>query len=344
MVNAPAVSVIIPLYNAEKYIGECLESILAQTFPNFEVIVVDDCSSDGSVKVVESYLEKFDGRLNLTSMNKNSGRPSLPRNKGLLLSRGEYIFFMDNDDLITPTAFEELYTLAKDYEADVVYCEHYYEADINGSNIKLTDSQKKIFVDKPTFETHSLPDRIDKIIEYRFVVMPWTKLIKRKLLIENKIIFPDIIRDDTIWNWCLVLHSEKFLRVPNAVYIWRNVENSITRVEKTPAQKVTFWLNSVVFGVKTLHEALSRIKFLQENPKLHFALLRNFIKIAFDQTREASFQMEPFVFYETVYKEFSKHLGEYGVLVPLLCSFINEQQITIKKRNQIIAKWESRSK
>ena len=274
----PSVSIIIPMYNAEKYIGECLESILAQTLQNFEVIVVDDCSTDGSVKVVESCLEKFDGRLKLASMERNSGRPSLPRNKGLLLSRGEYIFFMDNDDLITPTALEELYALAKDYKADVVCCDHYYESDINGCNVKLTnDPHKKVFVDKPTFENLDLPDVLDKIMQDLFVVMPWNYLIERKLLIENKIIFPDIIRDDTIWIWCLIFYSRKFLRVPNAVYIWRTAESSITRVEKTAEQEITFWLHAVIFGVTTLNEILSRIKFFQENPHFHYTLLKFFI-------------------------------------------------------------------
>ena len=118
-----AISVIIPLYNAEKYIGECLDSLLNQTFKSFEVILVDDCSTDNSVKIVESYAPKFAGRLKLAKMGKNTGSGSLPRNKGLLLSRGEYIFNMDNDDLLTETALEEMYTLAKKYNVDFVYCE-----------------------------------------------------------------------------------------------------------------------------------------------------------------------------------------------------------------------------
>ena len=69
----PAVSVVVPLYNVEKYIGECLDSLLAQTFQDFEVVVVDDCSTDNNVKVVESYAPKFGGRLKLTRMKKNTG-------------------------------------------------------------------------------------------------------------------------------------------------------------------------------------------------------------------------------------------------------------------------------
>ena len=81
MMACPAVSVIIPMYNAEKYIGECLESLLLQTFQDFEVIVVDDCSTDNSFSIVESYIPKFDGRLKLTKTEKNSGGGGyVPRN------------------------------------------------------------------------------------------------------------------------------------------------------------------------------------------------------------------------------------------------------------------------
>ena len=73
MESNPAVSVIVPLYNAEKYIAECLDSLLAQTFQNFEVIVVDDCSTDNSRQIAESYLEKFGGRLKIFDNEKNSG-------------------------------------------------------------------------------------------------------------------------------------------------------------------------------------------------------------------------------------------------------------------------------
>ena len=87
----PAISVIIPMYNSEKYIAECLNSILVQTFQNFEVIVVDDCSTDNSVEIAKSYEEKFDGRLKIFKTKKNSnGGGYVPRNLGLNLSCGKY--------------------------------------------------------------------------------------------------------------------------------------------------------------------------------------------------------------------------------------------------------------
>ena len=109
------VSVIIPVYNAEKYLRGCLESILNQTFADFEVIVVDDCSTDNSLAIAESFLEKFGGRLKIISLPKNTGNASVPRNEGLRFSRGEYVFFMDNDDLILDNALETLYNFAGFY-------------------------------------------------------------------------------------------------------------------------------------------------------------------------------------------------------------------------------------
>lgn len=125
--GVPAVSVIIPFYNAEKYLAECLKSILLQTFQDFEVIIVDDCSTDKNVAIVESYKEKFGGRLRLARTETNSGSGCIPRNIGLNLARGEYVFFADADHFILLTAQETLYLTAKEHDADVVYTSACYD-------------------------------------------------------------------------------------------------------------------------------------------------------------------------------------------------------------------------
>ena len=89
------VSVIVPVYNAEKYLGVCLESLLIQTLTDFEVIVVDDCSTDASNTVAESYLERFGGRLKIVTLPENTGSGAVPRNVGLGLAGGEYVYFID---------------------------------------------------------------------------------------------------------------------------------------------------------------------------------------------------------------------------------------------------------
>ena len=185
--NNYSVSVVIPLYNAEKYIGECLNSLLKQTFQDFEVVVVDDCSTDSSCEIVESYAPKFNGRLNLYRSKENSGSGGVPRNKGILFSRGEYIQFLDADDMLTKTALEEMYSLAKEINANVVYCEKHYQTEADGMNMEISILQPKPRVNKPTLETTDFAERIDKILKGAFVVSTCFKFVQREFLIKNEI-------------------------------------------------------------------------------------------------------------------------------------------------------------
>ncbi|MBR4384328.1 MAG: glycosyltransferase family 2 protein, partial [Selenomonadaceae bacterium] len=92
----PVVSVILPMYNSARYIRSCVESVLNQTFGLFELICVDDCSTDDTVKIVAEMAQK-DGRIRVVRLAKNTGGASEPRNTGLRLSRGKYIAFLDSD-------------------------------------------------------------------------------------------------------------------------------------------------------------------------------------------------------------------------------------------------------
>ncbi|MBR1647259.1 MAG: glycosyltransferase family 2 protein [Selenomonadaceae bacterium] len=342
MITAPAISVIIPMYNAEKFIGDCLESILNQTFQDFEVIVVDDCSTDSSFAVVESYAPKFNGRLKLSRMKKNSGSAGTPRNTGLFLSRGEYVFFVDADDLITVTGLEELYTLAKNFDAEVVYCESYYVTDAEFSEVVIHCPQAGgASVDKPTFETDDFSERLNRIKQYLFVVTAGLKLIKRNLLLEHEIFFPHIKnREDDIWTWNLVFHTKKFLRVPNIIYICRLLDNSITRTKKTPEQEINFWINPIILGLKTLDEIMSRVEFFQQNPQWRYAMLFYFVEVSFMFLHNNCAEEPPVVVYESIREKFSDALGENDVLIPLLCSFITAQQQLIANQRQRIAELE----
>ena len=100
MANAPLISVIVPMYNSEKYVAMCLESLLMQTLKDFEVIVVDDCSTDKSLAIVEDYVQKFEHGLKILKRAENSGYGSIPRNEGLEIARGKYILFPDFNIII----------------------------------------------------------------------------------------------------------------------------------------------------------------------------------------------------------------------------------------------------
>jgi len=108
----PKVSIIVPTYNGEKYIQRAIESVLNQTFQDFEIIVVDDYSKDNTVKIIKE-LQKNDSRIKFLCLEKNSGGPALPKNKGFEISRGEFIAYLDQDDEWLPTKLEEQINLFK---------------------------------------------------------------------------------------------------------------------------------------------------------------------------------------------------------------------------------------
>ena len=321
----PAISVIIAMYNAERYIADCLDSLLAQTFTNFEVIVVDDCSTDSSCAIVESYAPKFGGRLTLTHTETNSGQGSFPRNRGLMLSRGEYVYFVDNDDLITKTALEEMYTLAQEYDADVVYFDGHYDADNALKEIKPTNY--KLAVSAPTLEPEALPERIRRISQGRYTLPTWDKLVRRRLLVENKISFPNCRpSEDDIWTFGLVFYAKNFLRVPNKVYIRRKSEGSIMRAGKTPLQTINFWLSPILLGLKHLDELMRRHEFFQQNPQYRYAVLDMFVQWKFNAIFRASQYATPHEIYAALKQEYGDRLGEYDVLIPALATALNTQQ------------------
>ena len=118
MGSNPKVSVIVPIYNVEKYLRECLDSIQSQTYTDFECIMINDGSVDKSREIAESYLN--DKRFILVNQS-NSGQ-SVARNKGIKMSRGEFLCFVDSDDTVESDMYELLYCNAKKYEADVSMC------------------------------------------------------------------------------------------------------------------------------------------------------------------------------------------------------------------------------
>jgi teichuronic acid biosynthesis glycosyltransferase TuaG len=120
----PLVSVIVPLYNYRKYIGYCVKSILNQTYKNFELIVVDDCSTDDSYKTVKKF-EKEDSRVKVIKLDKNYGY-STAKNKGIVRSKGEYIVTLDADDMMTKKSLEVRLEVALKHKIDFVFADAYF--------------------------------------------------------------------------------------------------------------------------------------------------------------------------------------------------------------------------
>lgn len=130
----PLVSIITPNYNCEKYISETIDSVLNQTYKNWEMIVVDDCSSDSSIKIIEDYIKK-DSRIKLIKMEKNSGA-ALCRNRAIEISKGKYLAYLDSDDLWLEKKLEKQISYMEKENIDFTYSE-YTHIDENGNSLNL---------------------------------------------------------------------------------------------------------------------------------------------------------------------------------------------------------------
>ena len=336
-----AISVVIPLYNAEKFIGACLGSILSQTFKDYEVIIVDDCATDDSAAIVESFISQFDGRLKIFRMENNSGVPGIPINKGIALASGKYIFAMDDDDLLIDNALETLYNFAENYRADVVYTERYFYIKDksnapfpNPENVHIT--QQKIS-DKPTLETENISERIEKFLANKFEFPAWNKLIRRDLLTKNEISFPATpIYHDLIWSLQVIYFAKKILRIPDALYFYRVHSNSLTQKYRSNEEFIKFCLTTSVEGISILDKFLSGQKFFQDNPQYHCALL-NFFEMIFVKLIEMNkLRIQPHEVYKALCDSFSEKFGEYGNLIAYLCASSNFSQLALIKANQLM--------
>ena len=127
----PLISIITPSYNTGQYIGDCIASVIKQTYTNWEMIIVDDCSADNSVSVINSYAEK-DPRIKCFKTDKGSGSATLPRNIGIQNAKGRFIAFLDSDDLWLPTKLEEQISLFENDQVGIVFS-NYEKIDEGGT-------------------------------------------------------------------------------------------------------------------------------------------------------------------------------------------------------------------
>ena len=285
----PAISVIIPLFNVDKYVGECLDSLLNQTFQNFEVIVIDDCSTDNSRAVVESYAPKFNGRLTLLRSEKNSDYAGFLRNKGIDFAQGEYLSFLYPYDTLAPTAFEELYQAAKKFNADVVHCEkcykipdEFYQDDDYRKNLKpssLPTGDKK-FVTQPSLLTNDLEKRVK---DFSKLWLSWNvclQFVRRDFLIGNGIHFSNIYAEDMIFTFCELCCAKNYLVVPNVLYFYRlredaEVKETFDVLQENPdvPKIIQKYAAALKQGINFLDDFLNRQEFLTERADLKYVLL-----------------------------------------------------------------------
>ncbi len=335
------VSVVIPMFNAEKFIGDCLESLLDQTLKDFEVVIVDDCSTDNSSVVVESFMEKFAAqgiRLHLIELQKNSGTPGHPRNIGIQIACGQYVCFLDSDDLLTETALEELTMLAENFQADVVHTDTFFMLK-EDNELELCREQTLPPLSAPTFETQDLSKRIVNWINRGYNWESVTMFCKRIFLAANQINFPRLTtHEDMIFSFAVLCRAEKFLRVPNVTYIYRQRADSLSQKKfPTPAAAFHKWLRVLNDGLNEFANFMASEKFFAENPDHRYAVLNFFFHEVSKIFTPLYGGKEQFAFDDFIKKEFH---AEDAELVAQLFNTVHVQRLALADMRQELAKFQ----
>lgn len=220
MNNNLTVSVILPVFNVEAYIQCCVQSIFDQDYPNIELIAVDDCGTDNSIKIVEEMFSSHPSHVDckLLHHEKNRGL-SAARNTGVNDAYGDYLLFVDSDDYLLPHAISHLVTKAQETNAEVVVCD--FKSDAGNSNVGWHQRSDIEML-------NSNAACIKGFAQQWITATAWCKLVNRNFVVSNKLYFKEgIINEDSPWTFQLCLHTERIAFLNEPLYFYRFNEKSI---------------------------------------------------------------------------------------------------------------------
>lgn len=220
------VSVVIPIYNVAPYITRCLQSVTAQSCQEIECLLIDDCSTDESMQITESFLSTYKGSIQFSIIHHQQNQGiSAARNTGMKTATSDYIYFMDSDDAVTPDCIETLITLAEKYpDAD------YVQGDIVTGAPQLMEGH--IDTDVPEFCDDK--KRLEEIILCKSHRTAWNRLLKRSFLLSNNLFFPvGLVMEDHYWTYFVAKSAHAVAFTHKGTYYYYNNSGSIVNAKSS---------------------------------------------------------------------------------------------------------------
>ena len=280
MSREPQISVIVPMYNAREFIEECVVSILGQSMGDFELLLLDDGSTDGTLELCRC-LWGGEDRVRLFANGRTMG-PGLTRNRGMEEARGKYIAFVDADDFVKKGYLAALWNVAEQCRADVVsmgYTEfvpkdsgfHGGESGEEGKEHLFSSERyeagKKIqLVPRPSMLPPDVRRRMELMVGEKLLANPWGKLLRRDFLERHGLRFENIVSEDVLFHFLLLYHAGNYMLLPDILYGYRQAPSSITR--GTGLDKTRRVLSSAVLVQRHIARYLSGMPEIGENSML----------------------------------------------------------------------------
>lgn len=251
------VSVVVPVYNVEKYLSKCLDSLVKQTLKEIEIILVNDGSTDGSQKIIDEYTNKYPKIVR--SYQKINGGLSDARNFGIQFCKGEYIGFVDSDDYVNVEMFEKMYKLAHENSFSIVACDYYkvYPQKIERVNARAYDNSKEMFIDT--------------------LAAAWNKIYLRELINKLKVCFPKgLIYEDTEFFCKLIPYVKRIGHISEPFVYYVQREGSIANTQGNKTAQIFDIMTNIVSYYKDNN------KFEEFKEELEYL----FVKILFGSSME----------------------------------------------------------
>lgn len=224
----PKISVIVPVYNVEKYLRRCVDSILAQTFTDFELLLIDDGSTDTSGSICEEYARKYQ---KVQVWHLLNGGPSRARNFGIEKAVGDYVYFVDSDDWIEPSSLRDFFgNESKEYD---VYFQSFVQHNIDGS---VTSDE---LLERTTVG-EDVKDALSYLITNSKFGWTWIKILKRSILCEYNIRFDEhcSLQEDELLTLQYCQHIKSLVIRNNANYHYYIYNSSLTRMKRQPMEHI----------------------------------------------------------------------------------------------------------
>ncbi len=261
--DPPLVSVVVPMWNVEAFVEECVNSILRQTMESFELLLIDDASTDRTREICRPY-ESEDSRLRIICLTENQGL-SQARNLGITKARGKYIAFIDSDDFVAPDYLAVLFRFAESENADVVSM-GYTEYRMNPEQKKYVSGNELRTTKQPIRIPEDHRQRMEIMCDWHFISMAWGKIFRREFLLTHDLHFEPILSEDILFHFSVLYAANTYVLLPDTLYHYRVNPDSITRGKNVEKSKKS--LRSTIIAQHYLDDYLSRMPEIGNDPVL----------------------------------------------------------------------------
>lgn len=241
--DKPLISIIIPVYNVEAYLEECLDSVLKQTYENMEIITINDGSNDKSLKILEEYSLQHN---NITVISQKNSGQSVARNNGIKIAKGKYLYFLDADDFILPDTFEHLINKMEKNNLDLIRFSA--EPFVDNFDKQIDNNQYDYSALFDSTRVYNKEEALKKNY-LTYTPSPVLYILKKSLLFENNILFkPGIIHEDDLFTLEVFINCKALMYDTKQYYKRRYRPNSTMTTKTLEASKKSFDSRCIIYS------------------------------------------------------------------------------------------------